>query len=292
MENKHYTLLVLAMSCNDPFFVESRLVTHDTWAKDIILGSYENIGFYSYTASETGEEYIKDNTIYVNCKDDINNTYDKTLKVFDFLRKNNITFDYILRTNTSIYFNLQLILSEIQQIINDNIDFHACVYNILKDKYQRDIVNAFGFFFVASNKFCYSLLDNRDKYNELTHENVIYTISNSVGEDKLGIDDITISVVSYLLEYDNIASFKRSYRNINFPRYKSILKNKILYNDENLYRYIGESQIARNCTDPEIINFVPFVQYKVITEYTSKYRLVELEHAYELHEANRYVINR
>lgn len=292
MENKHYTLLVLAMSCNEPFFVESRRVTHDTWAKDIILGSYQDVGFYSYTASETGEEYIEDNTIYVNCKDDVNNTYDKTLKVFDFLRKNNITFDYILRTNTSIYFNLQIILSEIKHILSEKIDFHSCLFNIIKDKYQRDIINMAGFFFVASNKFCYSLLDNRDKYNELTHENVVYTISNFVGEDKLGIDDITISVVSQLMEYDNIVSFKRSYRNFNFPRYKSILRNNVLYNDEKLYRYIGESEIKRNCTDPTIINFVPFVQYRVITECLSKYRYVELERAYELHEANRYVINR
>lgn len=292
MENKHYTLLILAMSCNDPFFVESRRVTHDTWAKDVILGSYPNVGFYSYTASETGEEYIKDNTIYVNCKDDVNNTYDKTLKVFDFLRKNNITFDYILRTNTSVYFNLHIIFDEIQQIINDNLDFHSCLFNIVKDKYQRDILIMFGFFFVASNKFCYSLLDNRDKYNELTHENVVYTISDYVGEDKLGIDDITISVVSSLMEYDNIVSFKRSYRNFNFPRYKSIFKNKVLYNDAKLYLYIGENEIIRNCTDPEIINFVPFVQYRIINEYPYKYRLMELEHAYELHEANRYVINR
>ena len=84
IENVHYRILFLAMSCNDPFFVDSRRVTHDTWAKDIILGKYPNVGFFTYTASETGEEYIEDNTIYLNCGDGLKDTWDKTMKCLKY----------------------------------------------------------------------------------------------------------------------------------------------------------------------------------------------------------------
>lgn len=77
MENKHYKVLILAMSCEGNFFKMSRHVTHDTWAKSIIDGKHEGIGFLSYTSTE-GDERIEDNTVYLKVSDLITDTYRKT----------------------------------------------------------------------------------------------------------------------------------------------------------------------------------------------------------------------
>jgi hypothetical protein len=56
------------------------------------------------------------------------------------------------------------------------------------------------------------------------------------------------------------------------------------------------SMTMLNAENPEVINFVPFMQYRILTSLdnrkSTKYRYIELEHAYELHEACKYVPNR
>lgn len=170
MENKHYTLLILAMSCNDPFFVESRRVTHDTWAKDIILGSYQNIGFYSYTASETGEEYIEDNTIYLNCGDKLENTFEKTMGVFDFLSRNNITFDYVLRTNTSTYINLPLTIDKINTLIMLNCDLSGLACDDRTNFYETPVLS--GQYLLLSNRLIKIIMTKQNINHYLKIQNL------------------------------------------------------------------------------------------------------------------------
>lgn len=274
MENRHYTILVLSMSCNEPFFVESRKVTHDTWAKDIILGSYENVGFYSYTASETGEEYIEDNTIYLNCGDKLENTFEKTMCVFDFLNKNNITFDYVLRTNTSTYINLPLTIDKINTFITLNCDFAGLPCNGSSVFNETTVVS--GQYLFLSNRLIKLLLE---RYKQNIYKDYINFYI-------YGIDDIEIS--NHVL--DILQNTKLNIILINCidqVKYKSLSKNTKFKNpdDVNYPFHIH--------TDPNIVNNVYAVNYRLNNvDRKSMYRYVELEHAYELHEANRYVINR
>jgi hypothetical protein len=272
MENKHYALLVLAMSCNEPFFVESRRVTHDTWAKDLILGSYENIGFYSYTASETGEEYIKDNTIYLNCGDKLENTFEKTMCVFDFLNKNNITFDYVLRTNTSTYINLPMTIDKINTLIALNCDLSGLPICNVINYYESPILS--GQYLFISNTLIQKILSR--------YKNGIY--KNYVNWHIDGVDDVEIANhVLDILQNTNLNIKLINY--IDQVKYKSITRN-------NLYKEEANAAFPIH-TDPLIVNNVYAVNYRLSNiKQTSMYRYIELEHAYELHEANRYVINR
>ena len=274
MENKHYALLILAMSCNEPFFVESRHVTHDTWAKDVILGSYSNIGFYSYTASETGEEYIENNTIYLNCGDKLENTFEKTMCVFDFLNKNNITFDYVLRTNTSTYINLLLSIDKINTLIALNYDLAGLPRSNTTNFYESPILS--GQYLFLSNKLVKLLLE---RYQKNIYKNYINYYIN-------GVDDVEIA--NHVL--DILQNTKLNIKLFNYfdqTKYKSLVKNtKFKISNHNNYPFTIH-------TDPKIVNNVYAVNYRLEQlPSTSDYRFVELEHAYELHEANRYVINR
>lgn len=274
MENKHYALLILAMSCNDPFFVESRRVTHDTWAKDIILGSYENVGFYSYTASETGEEYIENNTIYLNCGDKLENTFEKTMCVFDFLSKNNITFDYVLRTNTSTYINLPLTIDKINTLIMLNCDLSGLACDDRTNFYETPVLS--GQYLLLSNRLIKLLLE---RYQKNIYEDYI-----NLGV--YGIDDVEIgNYVLGILQSTNL--------NIKLINYKDQVKYKSLSKNTKFKTLRDADYPFPIHTDPNIVNIVYAVNYRLSNvDRTSMYRYVELEHAYELHEANRYVINR
>lgn len=274
MENKHYTLLVLAMSCNEPFFVESRRVTHDTWAKDIILCSYENTGFFSYTASETGEEYIEDNTIYLNCGDKLENTFEKTMCVFDFLQKNNITFDYILRTNTSTYINLPLTIDKVNTLIALNCDLVGLACDNRPDFYETPVLS--GQYLFLSNRLIKLLLE---RYQKNIYEDYLKV-------DMHGIDDVEIANhVLGILQNTNL--------NIKLINYIDQVKYKSLSKNTQFKKLADDNYPFPIHTDPSIVNNVYAVNYRLSNiDRTSMYRYVELEHAYELHEANRYVINR
>ena len=299
----HYNLLILAMSCNEAFFTESRFVTHDTWVKDVIDGIYEGIGFYSYTSSETGEEYVENNTIYLNCSDEINGTYYKTIRCFEFLRENNITFDYVLRTNTSVYFNIPLTV----QMINKNILFNFDLYSHSRGEISINMddnsfrINEFhGSFYIATSKFIYILVDNYDTYNE-RNERVI-GICSQVQFGVVGYDDITMNAIRFLLKYDGVANFTTVFDDTHMPRYKCVPKSKMTLKHEfniDSLEYLSEQNKCiigmTNTESPDVINYIPFIQYRLLTSLnnrkSTKYRYIELEHAYDLHESCKYVHN-
>lgn len=291
------------MSCNEPFFVESRQVTHDTWAKDVINGVYPSVGFYSYTTSENGEEYIENNTIYLNCSDEINETYYKTIRCFDFLRRNDITFDYVLRTNTSVYFNIPLTLKIIKDKLNYNINLysHARGTSVFEMNGERYGYTEFhGSFYVASSKLMYALVDNYDEYNERNQR--LIDICNQHEDAIPGYDDITMCIILVLMNLDGRESFRMMFDNDSMFRYKCVMKSNVAmkneFNVDSFDEFSEDSKyvIMLNAENPDVINFIPFIQYRILTSLSNrkstKYRYIELEHAYELHEACKYIHNR
>ena len=108
-------ILILCMSCNQDIFKYQELVCRNTWikcAKDL------NIDIYIYTTSN--KDYIDNDIIYCNCLDDLNNTFEKTIKAFSQIDYNK--YDYIVRTNLTTYINCNLLLKYCVLLKQNNID--------------------------------------------------------------------------------------------------------------------------------------------------------------------------
>jgi len=108
-------LVILAMSCDLPFFVKEEDVIKETWAKDIIDGKYKDVSFYFIRTSE--HERIEGNYIYVNTDDSFFSIFEKNIRTFELLNENNISYDFILRTNLSTYININAVLNIINSYI-------------------------------------------------------------------------------------------------------------------------------------------------------------------------------
>ena len=90
---KKKKIVVLVMSCQDPFFRKEEMVCRDTWAKPILDKEYDNIEYFSYTGGHD-RSYVDFNDHHIYCKsgDGIFETYQKTYEVFKLLDK---FFEYI-----------------------------------------------------------------------------------------------------------------------------------------------------------------------------------------------------
>ena len=118
------------MSCEDTFFTSQEEAIKETWAKDIIEKKYDNIDFYIYKGN--AEKHVldkKNHTLYLNCEDDIDNTFKKTYYALSLMSKN-IEYDYIFRTNTSTFVNVDLLNSFIQSLEDDSILWTSDIYSL------------------------------------------------------------------------------------------------------------------------------------------------------------------
>ena len=114
-------VLFLVMSCNLKEYINEEYILKETWANDIINGNITNASLITYRGSKNKTTYFDkdENILYVNAKDDWGGTYEKTIKAFEWIN-NNIEYDYIVRTNTSNYINLQSILKLINSLPDDD----------------------------------------------------------------------------------------------------------------------------------------------------------------------------
>lgn len=112
MDNRK-KILILTMSCNQEAFLNEENTIKETWAKDIIDGKYPNITWYAYRSTLNDNPYDMDNIIYVPENDDRSHTYQKTIACFKYINdhkdKDKFDFDFIVRTNTSQYVNVELL---------------------------------------------------------------------------------------------------------------------------------------------------------------------------------------
>ena len=77
-------ILILAMSCNQDFFIREEELVRETYAKRILDKEFEHIDFWSYSASLDDKIHInkKLHRIEVPCDDSLKGTYQKTIKTF------------------------------------------------------------------------------------------------------------------------------------------------------------------------------------------------------------------
>jgi hypothetical protein len=272
MENKHYKILFLSMSCNHPFFEMGRKVVHDTWAKPIIEGKYKDCGFFSYTSSENNQTYIKDNCIYVNCGDKINNTYSKTILALKELQNNGITWDTIVRTNTSTYINVDHAIEYVQTHNKALYSFCCSSYKVRNETVDLPA----GWFMIIPKEMSYKLVEQFERLNEYTPE-IQY-----VGSWFSMNDDVLFGVFRKIINDDY---------NLNIPfeqidpkyciHYKPILRNPFIQPKSRDY----SGWEWHSVYDPQEINKDNLVFQVRIPIENPDYRYFEHEHMYELDEA-------
>lgn len=101
--------IILVMSCQEERFIVEEEVIRETWAKPLMNNELENISIIFYRGGEYESYDVDKKVLTVKCGDKLTDTYAKTIEVFHYLVNNNIEYDYVFRTNTSTYVNLDAI---------------------------------------------------------------------------------------------------------------------------------------------------------------------------------------
>lgn len=116
-------ILILLMSCNNCFFQEEEQLVKDTWLKAVVEGQYPEIDYYFYTTGDNEHIDKENHKIYVKAPDGWDSTFYKTKRAFALV-KENLEYDYIVRTNLSTYVNIQMLLAFIKLYVAPNNDKH------------------------------------------------------------------------------------------------------------------------------------------------------------------------
>lgn len=187
-------ILMLSMSCNDPYYQSLLGAVRNTWAKPLIKGKYPNISWFAYTACDEKHPKpfvdIKNHMIYVDCGDGLFDTYEKTQKAYAMV-KNLVDFDYVIRTNTSLFINIDNMLKRLENVENHHI-IGRCVNSGLYEPGTTNIRISFwllaGFFF-GMNRYLFDICMSADKK----------LIQEVAGSEKLTYyDDDIISLMLHL----------------------------------------------------------------------------------------------
>ena len=125
------SILIMSMSCNNDFFINEEAVVRDTWAKPIIDGKYPHIRYMSYRGGYEKNSYSKSECcLKLNVEDDIKHTFKKTYFAMSLAFKNFGEYDYVFRTNTSTYVNVELLDALVQTLETDDVTWCGEVYSL------------------------------------------------------------------------------------------------------------------------------------------------------------------
>lgn len=125
-------ILITVMSCNKEFFSLEEEIIRKTWAEKIINKQYQNIDIVFYVGDDNiNSTYFNNDskTIVLRCEDDLENTFKKTIRAFEYINSN-YEYDYIFRTNTSTYVNVDLLNEFVQTIDSDDILYGTELYSL------------------------------------------------------------------------------------------------------------------------------------------------------------------
>lgn len=200
-------LIILMMSCNKKHFKVEGAAMKKTINKHIKkLKLTDEITVYDYVG-DAETLYMNDTTINCTAGDDLFNTYHKTLEALKYIN-NNIEYDYIFRTNTSTFINIELLYNIVKKIYKNNDTTTiwgseiTCVPNtfcpILNDWYIRgnglllshnnvDLILKYKFEFMDLEKYP----NGGMSFDVFDHRCSAY------------IDDICIGTVMNIINYQN-----------------------------------------------------------------------------------------
>lgn len=124
-------ILILIMSSKDDFFQNQQEIIKKTWLNKV--KNHDNIDYLIYygDGNLTKHSYNKEEHILkLRCEDDINNSFKKTYYAFNLLEKIFKNYDYVFRTNTSTYVNIDLLNEFIHYLADDNILWTSDLYSL------------------------------------------------------------------------------------------------------------------------------------------------------------------
>lgn len=257
---------MLTMSCNQPHFQALLGCVMDTWAKPLIQGKYPEITWFGYTSCDSKHPKpvvdFEDHMIYVDSGDEVTDTYEKTQKAYNLI-KNSVDFDYVVRTNPSVYVNVDRMLEYI-----NSVDEHSIIVN-------RGIVtedNEFRFwlligFFMGMKKELFDIAMSGDDTSLRTKTGGLARNSH---------DDMVISQ-----KLANVLGNNIKFAPIN-PKGDVVMYKPCKPDDEELiekYKHTFELEFE----NPEIINEHILVRLRTFYNDIERLRFGhELEHFYEL----------
>lgn len=228
--------IILVMSCNQDRYINEEYVIRKTWGKDIIEGKYENIKLYFYRGG-FDKVYFDDENKVINLTntDDLNGTYHKTLEVFEYIIEKCKDFDYIIRTNTSTYINVEAILQFLE--IDDLKDDVMYGTRLLINNTNLNVPFLGGHFMIIPKKICNILLNSDIKPKCPDDLSIGYVLGKHYNYNYL----------SHLLEVDSIINIDEPYNDKLYKSYCIRIKDEI-NNENNIINMIGFHTLYKNIT--------------------------------------------
>ena len=145
------------MSCNKHPYPEEEMYVKETWGKSIIDGEFGDVGFMIYRGGYDSTKYDdKRNLLKLKCGDGWKDTYTKTVECLKYVKTKG--YDCVVKTNTSNYVNVRLVLDFIASlpendckiygpkilcVPNDHLCFLRGNFNIFTPKVVDDIIRTF-----------------------------------------------------------------------------------------------------------------------------------------------------
>lgn len=264
-------ILMLSMSCNQPHFQALLGAVKNTWAKPIIEGKYPNITWFGYTSCDERHPRpmvdLEDHMIYVDRGDELRDTFYKTRDAYNMV-KDLVDFDYIVRTNTSVYINIDIMIERLSYVENDTV----CTNFIYEYDEKTGITNYIitGYYMSMSKKIWEFGMDG----DVIKYENDHNKYPNN--------DDVVISknIVKNCGEY---ASYSVNESRM-IPMYKSYPETY-----GKLESYLTNSNFDF-CNNPNIVNQNVLVRIRSLYE-INRYENQEVQHMYELHNTKNNGLN-
>lgn len=116
-------ILIMIMSCQDPFFTKEEEIIRNTWLQKI--NEFPNIDYVFYKGDPNIDKhkYNKEkHLLTLRCEDNIENTFKKTYYAFKTCNKLFKDYNYVFRTNTSTYVNIELLNEFVCSICKNNLN--------------------------------------------------------------------------------------------------------------------------------------------------------------------------
>lgn len=237
--------IILCMSCNIERYKNEENIIKKTWGKGIIEGKYENLSLYFYRGGAEQDYLDEENhIIYLKEKDTLDYTGIKTLSCFNFIKQNMPDYDFIIRTNTSTYINIDAIRLFLNHEIEDDVMLGP---HLAFNPNSRYVPYLGGHFLIIPKNF----IDIFINYHE-TH-----IITTGIDDCVLGYilaDKYKSKYLNHVKEVDTILDIKKPYYHLLPSSYCIRIKDEANY-ENNIVNMIGMHMLYKSLVD--IINIKP-----------------------------------
>ena len=272
-------ILILVMSMDHPQYEAQEQAIRETWMQ-YAEENFKNIKVLFYKGTEK-ESYREGDTLYIKNSDLLEHTYSKTMDALDFIDKNLILkdntifeYDYILRTNTSTYINIDLLNEYVKGLDKYEFMIHCaeidCCWWSKMHFYAKGNALLMNKFYVERVKY---LRNNQmEKSFGATDDCIIGATINSYN-GSLGIDHkkhIKSFGMFYELDKELNGTFE-DYKNQIIISVKTVLDSNEPINDERSY----DEKKMRNLHANIMIMKEEGKKFEVPTEFNKKVMWIE-----------------